>query len=432
MNFPYGNLVFLQRLTQGIMGLLTLFFVAKYLSFEQQGWYYTFSSIAAVYTIFDLGLSVVLVQLAAHAFVSLGWNQSGRIVGDFNNQFKSLLQSSIFFYSCLAVLYILIVLPFGFFLFLHKEPLSENWFLPWLSLVTFTGLNILSLPYIALVEGSGRVNEVYCLRIFQNFFGAICLWVALILGYNLWALSILPSIAFGFALMWLILFKPSLLKDSFYKNTRTFIWKKEVWPLQWRVGLSWLSGYLLTQIYTPILFHFNSPKVAGQMGLSLTIANMLGLLAQSWITHRLPDLGKSVASKNWVQFDQIFKQDFKFSLLFYFLGCIFLCLVIFVINNQTNYGERLLPFFTFIALLIVVLINHINGALNAHLRSFKKEPLVFISLISTFITIPIALYGAINFSAIGVVFAILFVQILFTLPTTIYFWIKYNREWRIE
>lgn len=31
-------------------------------------------------------------------------------------------------------------------------------------------------------------------------------------------------------------------------------WKTEIWPLQWRIALSWLSGYFIFQLFTPILF----------------------------------------------------------------------------------------------------------------------------------------------------------------------------------
>ena len=55
------NPIFLQRLTQGCTGLITLFLVTRYLSLDLQGWYYTFASIAGVWVLFDLGLSVVLL-----------------------------------------------------------------------------------------------------------------------------------------------------------------------------------------------------------------------------------------------------------------------------------------------------------------------------------------------------------------------------------
>jgi len=431
----FKNIVFLQRLLQGLSGVVTVILVANFLSLTFQGWYYTFSSIAAIYTIFDLGLSVVLVQLSAHLFSRLKWFDRGFVEGAAAGKFLTLTNQSVKFYIRLAILYLVVIGPFGILFFSYKGlslEVGNVWFYPWISLVTFTALNVLSLPFIALIEGSGKVNEVYHLRIIQNLLGSIFLWIALICGYQLWALSMLPCISFLVVLVWIMNSKPEFLKVAFTESIKDSNWKKEVWPLQWRVALSWLAGYLLTQIYTPILFHFNGPKVAGQMGLSLTIANMLGLLAQSWIARRVPDMGKSVANKDWGNFDRVFKHDFIISLLMYLVGSVLLCLLSVVLNQTTHDGERILPIVPFIGLLMVVLVNHVNGALAAHLRSYKKEPLVLISVISTLVTIPIALYGASAYSATGVVAAILTVQIGFTLPMTVYYWRKFNREWRVD
>jgi len=431
----FANPVFLQRLTQAFTGLITLILVVRYLSLDLQGWYYTFSSIASVYTLFDLGLSVVLVQISAHLFSRVKWLDRGSLGGPLASQFLKLTQQSLRLYARLAFLYFLIIGTLGAFFFLYEDSsLNDSlheWMFPWVVLLIFTAVNVLTLPFIALVEGSGNIKEVYFLRIIQNVLGSLCLWLALVFGLKLWALAILSGVNFFIVLGWLIYLKPDFLKISLAKCEGDFHWKAEVWPLQWRVGLSWLAGYLLTQIYTPILFHYDSPKVAGQMGLSLTVANMLGLLAQSWIARRVPDMGKSVANKDWESFDRIFKHDFCSSLLVYLVGSFLLILLVAALNHLTHYSQRILPIVPFAGLLMVVFVNHITGALTSHLRSYKKEPLVFVALISTLVTIPIALYGASEFSALGVVGAILIVQITFTLPMTVYYWLKFNREWRV-
>ena len=44
--------IVLQRLWQGLAGLVTVAVIAATLSQEQQGWYYTFLSVAALYSAF--------------------------------------------------------------------------------------------------------------------------------------------------------------------------------------------------------------------------------------------------------------------------------------------------------------------------------------------------------------------------------------------
>jgi len=179
-------------------------------------------------------------------------------------------------------------------------------------LIVATGANILMLPFLALVEGSGQVGEVYGLRLLQGVLGSIACWVLLIMDGGLWAASMAPFVGFFVGFIWLAARKPRFLLNSFGSENKLIRWTHEIWPLQWRVGLSWISGYLLTQIYTPILFNFQNAVVAGQMGLSLTIANMLGLLAQSWIAHRVPQMAKAASRRDWGLLDRVFFKISKY------------------------------------------------------------------------------------------------------------------------
>jgi hypothetical protein len=427
--------IFLQRLWQALSGLITIFLLIHFLTPIQQGWYYSFLSLAALYTLLDLGLSVVLVQFSAHLFINMKWLDKGQVAGEGREQFLSLTGQSLRLYLFLGLMFCFLMIPAGMIFFEGKDSealLKGNWQMSWIFLVIVTAINILVLPFLALVEGSGRIFEVYGLRLLQGVLGSMACWAVLSVGGALWAASMIPLVGFLVGFTWLFVHRPNLLFDAWSIGGKHIQWSHEVWPLQWRIGLSWLSGYFLTQIYTPILFYYQNAEVAGQMGLSLTIANMLGLLAHSWIAVKIPDMGKMVAIKDWEKFDTVFKCVFFRSLLVYLGGAILLTLLLVTLNRISDFGERVLPITSFIGLLFIIFGNHINGAFAAHLRSYKKEPLVLISIISTLITIPIALYGAWKYSALGVVVSILLVQIVFTLPVTFYFWLRLNREWRLN
>ena len=77
-----------------------------------------------------------------------------------------------------------------------------------------------------------------------------------------------------------------------------------------------------------------------------------------------------------------------------------------------------------------MLVNHVNGALAAQLRSYKKEPLVWVSLAGTILTVPAAFIAASYYSASGVVAVILSIQLILTLPLSVHLWAKYNKKWR--
>jgi len=427
-------MVFIQRSWQAINGFVTIILIAHFLSPVQQGWYYSFVSLAALYTLFDLGLSVVLVQISAQLFVSLRWRTGGAVEGGHPDHFLALIGRSSRVYLRLALAFFLLVLPAGILFFgirgNEANLPDDQWLAPWVLLIAITAAGILALPYLSLIEGSGRVAEAYGVRFTQGLLGGVGCWLVLALGGALWAVVMAPAMGLLVAAVWLITRWPALLHASLHNLGKDLEWRREIWPLQWRTGLSWLNGYLLTQIYTPILFHTQGAVVAGQMGLSLSIANMLGLLAQSWITQDLPAMTQAVATRNWVGLDKLFRSDLLISIFTYALGALAVG-GIYAGLQGTVYAGRLLPLWPFVGLLCIGFLGHLASALAAQLRSYTREPLVWVSLLGTGLTVPAALWAAFSFSAAGVVTVILTIQGMLVLPLSILLWRKYNRAWRV-
>lgn len=415
---------------------MTILLLTHFLTPIQQGWYYSFLSLAALYTLFDLGLSIVLVQFSAHLFINIKWLSKGRIAGENEKLFLSLIGQSFRLYLLLSLVFCFLMIPMGLYFFGKKEGSAEllmsEWQWPWIALVIATAINILALPFLALVEGSGRVIEAYGVRLLQGVLGSIACWVVLSSGGGLLAPAMIPAMGFIVALTWLICRQPALLDYAWRIRNTEIKWLSEIWPLQWRIGLSWLSGYLLTQIYTPILFYYQGAELAGQMGLSLTIANMLGLLAQSWIARRVPLMAQAAGRKDWKLLDAVFAQDFIVSMLAFIVGALLLCGLHIIFLEKTLYVNRVLSLWPFVGLMGIVFINNIIGALAAQLRSFRKEPLVWVSFIGALVSVPTVFWAGTYYSAEGLVIAILAIQLLFILPVSIYLWRKCNTQWRLE
>jgi len=90
-----------------------------------------------------------------------------------------------------------------------------------------------------------------------------------------------------------------------------------------------------------------------------------------------------------------------------------------------------LPFWPFTGLLMVAFLININGTLAAQLRSFRREPLVWVAVGGAVLSVPGALWAAGHYSADGVVAVMLAVQLLFILPWSVILWRRRNREWRM-
>jgi hypothetical protein len=427
------SVILLQRLWQALAGLVTMTLIAHFLTPVQQGWYYSFLSLAALYTLFDLGLSVVLLQISAHYSISISWLPKGGVTGNGVDRYSALLGRSTRLYLCLSLVFFVMVFSFGLWFFWAKNGISVSadgqWWKPWGTIIFFTALNILFLPIFALVEGSGRVHEVYTVRFAQGVLGSLACWLILTAGGGLWAAVMLPGMGFLAAMAWLIVTKPILLKTAWRNPGKQLVWRHEIWPFQWRVGITWISNYMLTQIYTPILFTAQGPVTAGQMGLSLTVVNMLGLLSHSFITQRIPAMAHAVGRQDWYSLDCNFKRDITLSISSCMGGGIILC-GMHVLIGQTHYAERILPFWPFVGLLGVTLVGNVNAALVAHMRSFCREPFSWVSLCGALLTCIGSIWGAGEYGAGGVVAVMLCVHVLFLLPLFLFFWQKINRTWR--
>jgi hypothetical protein len=425
-------MVLAQRIWQASSGVVTLILVAHFLTPQLQGWYYSFLSIAALYTLFDLGLSLVMLQFAAHLFVDLRWGDKGAVEGVGRIQFESFVIKIVRHYWLLALFFAVLVVPGGYFFFAAQEKINGlEWIKPWLLLSVTTSLTLATIPALAIVEGSGHINEVYKVRLFQGVVGSISCWVVLLNGGALWSASMPPLASLLVISGWILFKRPKTILFNSKKDQSGLNWKLDIWPLQWKQGLIWLSGYLLTAIYTPILFHFHGATVAGQMGLSLTIANMIAFLAQSWIARHVPISAHLAIRRDWNAMDALFRKDLLISLSVIISGCVSVCGLYYLLQ-YTEYSNRVLPFFPFLGLLGVASLNFTVGALATQLRSYKQEPLVWVYVLTSAMSVPCAVWASIYYSVGGIVLTILCIQLSFSLPVSFKIWKKTNQTWRSQ
>ena len=425
--------IVLQRSWQALAGLVTMLLVTVTLTPELQGWYYTFISIASLYALFEMGLSTVLIQSVAHMFIELQWLDDGKLSGKSAFIFHSFLSKSFRVYIKLALTFLLLAGVIGALVFGHKKSIditTFNWIAPWGLLVIFTSLNMITLPFIAVIEGSGEIAEAYNLRLLQGISGSILCWLLLLFGFGLWAsvaVSLMSLVTFT---LWIIWSKLDLLFQAVKKETRVhFDWKLNVWPLQWRVGLGSMSVFFMSQLSIPILFHYQGAVTAGQMGVSLSIAHMIGLISQSWIARHVPSMSQAVARSQWQLLDNLFKRNFLRLILTFLTGAVFSVLA-YIFISGSSYAHRLLSIDDYILLLCFVLFFQINGALASQLRSFKQEPLMWIFFIGSLFILVGSFLTVKNYAAHGIILVMLLVQIIIIFPLSLIVWKRCNNDWR--
>lgn len=425
-------LILFQRAWQSLAGLVTLVAVTYFLNLEQQGWYYTFVSVAALYSVFEMGLASAVLQVSAHMFTQLHWGRNGEVVGKYQSEFNALVSKSFQIYLKLAIVFTLLAVPFGLFIFNARDGGLEigSWRLAWILVIFATAANMVFLPFLAIIEGSGQIQEAYFIRLLQGIFGAAGCWVALIVGGFLWAVAIVPLMGIFIGILWLYMYRPLLFIQALSVNIdNQFNWKQQIWSMQWRVGISWISIYFMSQLATPILFFFQDAIVAGQMGLTLSIAHMIGIFSQSWMARHIPEMGMSVARKDLVTLNRLFYVDLRHIIFIYFLGAS-IVLSFYEFASNTPYIDRLLPFWQFFGLLIFVFLFQMNAALSAYLRAFRAEPLMLLNALGAVLIIGGSIFGAIHYSSAGVVCAMAMIEGLLISPLAILIWNNCRKKWR--
>lgn len=425
-------MVIAQRTWQAASGVITLALVAHFLSPLEQGYFYTLASIAALYMAFDMGLSAVLVQFAAREFIGLSWGVGGNIEGVEPARFLTLVRLSLRWYGMAAVIF-LFIYPAGVAFLNGHGNLGYDWRGPWALLVCATAAGFVLLPVLALTEGSGGggVTEVYAVRLVQGLIGAMAVWAVLVMGGGLYAVAMMPTVSAVVASVWGVVRRRRMVVQAFQEKVGNFHWSVEVWPLQWRIGASWFAGYALVSMHVPLLFRTQGPVIAGQMGVTMTVANMLSLLALSWMTARIPAMTRAVSTKDWAHLDHIYWRAFHMSCMSFVVGAILFIFLRWALE-WTPYGKRFLSLAETAGLLLAMGFYHVSGLFAVYLRAHFREPFLWPSLFGALLAVVAVLWAAPQWGATGVVSVLVAINAIFFLPIALWLWIHLRRKWHRE
>jgi len=424
----------LARFWSSAAGLVTVALIARFLSPAQQGYYYTFGSLVALQIVFELGFSYVILQLASHERAELSISSDYEIRGApvAHARLASVIQKSVRWYSVAAVLMAGTLLPAGFYFFSTHQHAGQtvSWQLPWCFAALMAALNFQIDPFLSFLEGCGYVPEVARLRFMQSATGSLLAWIVLIKHHGLFAPSMMLLGMAAASLVWLTGKRKLLLGLLRHRvGTHRIRWNQEVWPFQWRIAVSWLSGYFLFWIFNPVLFAFRGPVEAGKMGMSLSLANAIQAIAVSWVSTKSAPFGTLIARKEYRRLDETFfqalRQSFAVSLagaLMAWLGCIYLN------SRHFSFAQRLLDPLSLGILLLYMIVNVIISSEAYYLRAHKHEVFFVNSLVGAVaVTVCTFIFGR-RYGATGIVVSTCLLNWVGVVWAT-YKFRKYRRIW---
>jgi len=423
-----------------LAGPVSILIIASRFSKDQQGYYYTINSLLGLQIFFELGLTGVIATFASHEFTGLSWGERGRLEGDPHNlaRFTELVSKSAKWFWLAALLLVMTLIPAGLLFFgteQHGE-LAFAWRLPWILAVLGTALNLMVIPFFAVMMGSGDVATVNFREMIGGIAGTAISWLVMGLHGGLYAVC---AVSFGNVVIswaYIIRQRPELLKRAVARMfpgqavvESTLSWRHEVWPLQWRSAVTWGAGYFIFQIFTPTLFHFQGAAVAGQMGMTMSACNALLAVCVTWINAKSPEFGKYIALRQWPDLDALFFKVFRQSVVIVCAGALAGGLAIYFMQLYFALGQRFLPILHAAILLAAMVFMIINNCFAVYLRAHKQEPLMLITVIAS------TLYGistvvmARHYSSLGVVTGFLAITVLFCLPAIYLTWKRCRHVW---
>lgn len=382
----------LARLCQVVGSTGTVLLIVHFLNPIEQGYYYTILSLVALQTVFELGFSFVVLQMAAHECVHLTLHADGSIEGDAtaHARLASTLQKTLRWYAVAGAVMWVVLLPGGIVFFsLRNQSTHVPWTGPWVVAVCACVAMFLMDPTFSFLEGCGQVREVAKARFWQALAVVAAAWASLATGHGLYApaMVMLGYAVVAAAFIWT---RRRLLLGLWRYNAgdRAISWRRDVWSFQWQIAVSWLCAYFTMQIFTPLLFAFRGPVEAGQMGMSLSIAGYLATLALSWTSTKAAPFGQMVSSKRLAELRSFFSRTFRQS-SGVFIGMAVACEagIIGLHYFFPHLADRMVAPWVFGVLILATGGRFAVQSMAIYLRSFKREPFLVQSLVVAVLTL---------------------------------------------
>ncbi len=420
-----------------VAGVTTIALVGTLLGKASQGYYYTFSSLLALQSFFEMGMATVLSYFAAHEFAHLRWGAGGELLGDAlaRQRVLDLLRRAAQRFGMLALAFVAVVLPLGYRFLAHPAGQATTdvpWHWPWLAAVVAAALNLALTPFMAILNGSGAVAQVNRTMLIGRITGAVASWLALFSHHGLYAVALSLLGPAGSAAHHLLYARPKLLRalwNAPIAPEQRISLRREIWPMQWRIAISWFAGFFIFQLFNPLLFHYRGPVEAGRFGMTLAAANTIFGVGITWINARAPDLSRAIAAQEWPRLDRMFFAGLWRAIAITALASSGFLALLLAIQGHTQVASRFLPPWQVGVLLMAITANITVDAIATYLRAHKQEVFPQGAVITAVLQASISWWGVRHFGTAALVLCFLGVYSCYCLPVSIYLWRRKRLEW---
>lgn len=385
------------RFALAVAQLVTMACMMTLLSPHEQGYVVTARSMLALQIALEFGLSGVLVQVVVH--------EHARLEMDAQHipRIDKILRFAIRWYAVLAVFVVISVASAGGWVLSSQKSSGLMWQFPWILSAILSATSLLLLPFQAAVEGTGRIISIALMRGTQALAGSLAFFAVARRGGGLWSLPALLGTMLVTGIFWLVIRHKNDIRSMLTPTTSDFFcWRTEMLPFQWRIGVSWISGWLAAQVLVPILFLYRGAVEAGQLGLTMEAFLGITSIGAAWVGIRSAVWGRLIALKQFKELDLQYARSSRRALgVVATFALLFLVLIVAMRFFRCSLAGRFLPTVAVIAFSIAAIFNQQILAMAVYLRAHKKDPYCAPSVVGAIVMLLWALLSVPHWGAIG-------------------------------
>jgi len=273
---------------------------------------------------------------------------------------------------------------------------------------------------LALLEGCNEVARVAKFRLAQSVLANAALWGSLAAGLGLWSMPIFTGVQLAMLLGFLL-----VRERKFFGIFRAppagakLHWKQDLLPMQWRLAIQGLFGYLSFPLFTILVYLHLGAVEAGRMGMTLQIMTGIQSFALVFLLARAPEFALLAAAGNKSELIASARQAALRSMGVMTTLCAMVILGLwFATRMEWPQVPRVLGIGAFIMLSAGIVLTAPVQAIAIYLRAHKRELLTVAGVAGGLCYGAFAWLAVRTLGAQGVAASYLLVTALVVLPIT--------------
>jgi len=393
---------FLVRVTTSFVPFISVLIVVRFLTVEQQGFWYLFTSLLAIAGNAELGFGQILSRLCA-----IEWGRRAEGHGDSAVRLQNLFKVSLVFGLTFGLV-AAVGTGFAGYYWISTRPAVQSahidWKLTWW-LSSVAGPLLIALSMVnSFFEGCQLIATVNVRRFVMSWAGLVGSAGVFLMGGNLlgFAGSRLLPFAVGVAMIGVQHRELISSLGDWWSAEKLVSWSGDIWPLQWRYALSWSSGILINALYVPVVFNYLGPADGGRFGLSMSILTFIFMTTTMLAGAKSPRLAMLFGQRKFAEMRHELKNMCLLTLAtFVVLAMGLVAVVVALQSTHSNFANRLVPLPLIVLGLLGVLGNAVFTLSSTFARSLRGEPFVALSIVQGLLTLGLAFWATRSFGVAG-------------------------------